>query len=263
MQSIKYSLFAASLAAIADAQGVDPKAYLCAVGSNMLPQVTTTIQSQGPFQMNIETNSNNNLAFTNFCTQEIDSTTVSYCSDAPTFVTDAVDDQSLFGIGDDFAGNMQGGWTTDGRIVTGTVATTDTAAGSTTMTQPVYTVRSITESAWNYNVQNMGAGSLSLAAGSPTITGTESSGLSGFALETGPVTDQSFAGGSAAITPNLYIGQGDYSSIFTQTNPHVNPLADSTGAYPLESVGFGVLTFDVNGDPSSTYFSSLGVTNQT
>ena len=164
--------------------------------------------------MNIETNSNNNLAFTNFCTQEIDSTIVSYCAEAPTFVTDSLDDQTLFGIGNDFVGNKQGGWTTNGRIVSGTVATTDTAAGTTSMTQNVYTVRSITESAWNYNVQNMEAGSLSLAAGSPTIIGTESSGLSGFALETGPVADQSFAGGSAPITPNLYIGQGDYSSIF-------------------------------------------------
>ena len=214
MQSIKYSFVAASIAVIADAQGSDPVQFECSVGSNMLAQVSTEIQSQGPFVMNIETNSPHNLAFTNFCTQEIDSTTVAYCSDAPTLVTDSLDDQNLFGVGDDFAGDMQGGYTCDGRIVTGSVGLTTSAAGLSVETQEVYTVRSIAESAWNYNVLGMGSGSISLAAGSPTIVNTAESGLSGFALETGPVTDQSFAGGSAAITPNLYIGQGDYSSIF-------------------------------------------------
>ena len=130
MQSIKYSFVAATLAAIADAQGIDPVKFECVVGTNMLPQVTTTIQSQGPFQMNIETNSNNNLAFTNFCTQEIDSTTVAYCSDAPTLVTDSLDDQNLFGVGDNFAGDKQGGYTCDGRIVTGSVGLLTTAAGT-------------------------------------------------------------------------------------------------------------------------------------
>jgi hypothetical protein len=55
----------------------------------------------------------------------------------------------------------------------------------------------------------MGSGAISLSAGSATITQAESSGLSGFSLETGPVADQTFAGtGYAPIPPSLYIGQG-------------------------------------------------------
>lgn len=86
----------------------------------------------------------------------------------------------------------------------------------------------------------MGSGAISLSAGSQTITQTESSGLSGFSLETGPVADQSFAGtGYSPITPALYIGQGQYSGIFNKTMPYVDPLANANGAYPLASVGFG------------------------
>ena len=80
----------------------------------------------------------------------------------------------------------------------------------------------------------MGSGAISLAAGSPTITQTESSGLSGFSLETGPVANQNFAGtGYTPITPSLYIGQGQYNTIFNKTKPYVDPLANSKGAYPL------------------------------
>jgi len=129
-------------------------------------------------------------------------------------VTATLDSSALSGVGSDFTNNKQGGYTTAGRIVSGQVGLNDVAIPpvATTMTQQVYTVSDISGDAWNYNTA-VGSGSLSLAAASPTIIGTEVNGLSGFALETGPVADQSFAGGSAAITPALYIGQGDYSTI--------------------------------------------------
>ena len=69
MQSIKYTLAAASLAAIAEAQGVAPNQYNCTLSASMMPQVTASIQSQGPYMFEIETNMNNNMAFTDFCTQ--------------------------------------------------------------------------------------------------------------------------------------------------------------------------------------------------
>jgi len=80
------------------------------------------------------------------------------------------------------------------------------AGGATTKTQTVYTVTDITGDAWNYG-NAMGSGAISLSAGSPTIIGSESGGLSGFSLETGPVADQTFAGtGYTPMTPSLYIG---------------------------------------------------------
>ena len=76
----------------------------------------------------------------------------------------------------------------------------------------------------------MGSGSISLSAGSATISQTELSGLSGFSLETGPVADQTFAGtGYTPITPALYIGQGNYNTIFNKTFPYVDPLANANG----------------------------------
>jgi hypothetical protein len=109
----------------------------------------------------------------------------------------------------------------------------------------------------------MGSGAISLSAGSATITQAESSGLSGFSLETGPVADQTFAGtGYAPITPSLYLGQGQYNTIFDKTKPYVDPLANANGAYPLESVGFGKMTFAA-GVPATQYFESLGYTNVT
>jgi len=92
MQSIKYTLAAASLAAIAEAQGTIPKNYTCTISPSMMPQITASIQSQGPYMFEIETNMPNNIAFTDFCTQEIDSTTLNYCADAPTYVTDSLSD---------------------------------------------------------------------------------------------------------------------------------------------------------------------------
>jgi|LauGreDrversion4_2_1035121.scaffolds.fasta_scaffold34156_1 hypothetical protein len=92
MQSIKYTLAAASLAAIAEAQGTIPNNYTCTISASMMPQVTASIQTQGPYQFEIETNTPNNMVFTDFCTQEIDSTTLSYCADAPTYVTDSLSD---------------------------------------------------------------------------------------------------------------------------------------------------------------------------
>jgi len=72
MQNIKYLAAAAGLAAVSEAQGIPPHEYACTIAANMMPQVSATIQGLGPFQMNIETNSNNNMAFTSTCTQQID-----------------------------------------------------------------------------------------------------------------------------------------------------------------------------------------------
>lgn len=59
-------------------------------------------------------------------------------------------------------------------------------------------------------------------------------------MESGAVTDQTFAGGQAAMaTPVLAIGAGDYSTFFNAASPKVVLTSDSTGAYPISSVKFG------------------------
>jgi hypothetical protein len=51
----------------------------------------------------------------------------------------------------------------------------------------------------------------------------------------------------------LYIGNGDYSTIVNPLLANVSLTADSTGAYPLTKVGFGLLNFS-SGIPSQGYF---------
>ncbi len=54
------------------------------------------------------------------------------------------------------------------------------------------------------------------------------------------MTPQAFAGGQTAMAnPELYIGAGDYSTLFDSASPSVSLTSDSTGAYPITSVKFG------------------------
>ncbi len=64
--------------------------------------------------------------------QKVDLATEAACSASPTLVTTSVDDQLLMGVGVNFVNLQQGGFTTDGRIVTGTVGLGLSAGGSTT-----------------------------------------------------------------------------------------------------------------------------------
>jgi len=86
--------------------------------------------------------------------------------------------------------------------------------------------------------------------------------MSGFAFETGPVANQSFAGGSETmITPKLFIGGGSYQGIYPDTTSEIVLTPASNGSIGLSSVGFGVMNFS-NGLPSSAFFEELGYTNQ-
>lgn len=88
---------------------------------------------------------------------------------------------------------------------------------------------------------------------SQTASGTSSA----FLLETGPVADQSFAGGQSETIPTLIIGGGDYSAYFPtgQTTIDLTPALD--GSNPISEAGFGILdTTTMIG-----YYSSLGYSN--
>lgn len=134
----------------------------------------------------------------------------------------------------------------------------------TSFTQDLYTVEKITDDAWNWGVTGT-AGALSVARDSKIITQLADGTNSGFFLESGPVADQTFAGGSATSNPTLYIGGSDYSTIY---NPNglseiqIAPNAD--GTFQLDSVGFGQMTFDTSTPPAPTqaFFNDLGYPNQ-
>lgn len=89
---------------------------------------------------------------------------------------------------------------------------------------------------------------------------------SGFLIETGPVADQSFLGGSAIDESKqaLYIGGGQYSQYFdtsAKTTLTLSPEADGTVAF--ESMGFGKVHYDsTKTDPAAGYFQKLGYPHQ-
>lgn len=60
----------------------------------------------------------------------------------------------------------------------------------------IFTVNNITEDAWTNNIA-AGAGNIALNQESTVISLTTTSANGGFLLESGPVVDQSFVGGSA------------------------------------------------------------------
>ena len=122
-------------------------------------------------------------------------------------------------------------------------------------------ITNITEDAWNWG-SGVASGTVTVAALSNTMEALQVGTVSGWSLETGPVADQSFAGGSAVTSNvNLYLGGGDYSDIYPATSADVkiSPLSD--GSFPIGSIGFGVLNFTA-GVPDNGWFEQLGFTNE-
>jgi hypothetical protein len=178
-----------------------------------------------------------------------------------------LDASLLTGVGSEYDYHSQGGFETSGRIVYGEFAI---MCANSTLSTPennfVFTVENILEDAWSLN-KPTGSGSLTVALDSTVISTSAVDGTSGFLLETGPVTDQSFVGGSAIDTTKqlLYIGGGDYSTLFDETAKTtltLSPEADGTIAF--ESMGFGFVTYNTENitDPASGYYQKLGYPHQ-
>ena len=167
-------------------------------------------------------------------------------------------------MGQSYAGKPAGGFVTDGRVIYGDwsllMANQTQAAPFSSF---VFTVSEITDDAWLYNM-NSGSGSMSLSINSTFISQTSAQGAGGFVIDMGPVTDQSFAGGSAPGTGSLYAGGGDYSTLFSNTAKQTVSLTpDGEGAYKLVNVGFGkVQTDTVTKLPTAGFWQPLGYPNQ-
>ena len=143
----------------------------------------------------------------------------------------------LSGVGPNFEGHVQGGFTTNGRTVSGLLEVFQSFGAQPVFVgyqDTMYTVWEITNDGWHYN-KPVSGGSLSLATQSGLIKtlADTTSNKSGFFLQLGPIADQTFANGSDSTAAlELYIGGDDYSAIFNTTGRTVMSVqADSQGLY--------------------------------
>lgn len=108
----------------------------------------------------------------------------------------------------------------------------------------------------NYTEQG---GMLSMAVTSNIMLGSQ------WAIETGQVADQSFAGGPFApmAQPLLYNGDGDYSTIYTglaNNSINITSTATNSSLYQVSSAEFGRMVFNSSGAPYSGYYVDPGTT---
>ena len=184
----------------------------------MMPMVDVVFQTQTLPKMNVANNAMVNSAFTNSCKQNIDGNGDVSCAAAPTLVSHYLNKQACTGVGANFSGHAQGGFVMDGVIIEGdfVLAAAD-GSDINPITADIYAADRLTDDAWSWG-QPYGSGEIGLGINSTIISQTSFIGTSGYLIETGPVTDQSFAGGQApgsvTTVPNLYIGYGDYSPYF-------------------------------------------------
>jgi hypothetical protein len=133
-------------------------------------------------------------------------------------------------------------------------------------TADIYAADRLTDDAWNWGA-NYGAGEIALGIDSTMIKQLGFTGMSGYLIETGPVTDQSFAGGTAPGSttgvPNLYIGYGNYAQYFdANARNTVSLYPNDKGTYTLTSAGFGKVELNTDSQPAKGYWQPIGYPNQ-
>ena len=133
--------------------------------------------------------------------------------------------------------------------------------------QTTYAVRQVTDDAWNYGV-GVGNGFIGVGIDSPLVSALKdnTAGRSGLIINSGPVVDQTFAGGSTvSTTPSVWIGgsspaPGQYECV-NDLLEQATVTANAEGRFPLASVGFGKATFTA-GVPTQAFYKPLGYPNQ-
>jgi hypothetical protein len=155
----------------------------------------------------------------------------------------------------------------DGVIISGDFLLTDVDSSALQpITADIYAADRLTDDSWQWGAA-YGSGEIALGIQSTLIKQLGFIETSGYLIETGPVTDQSFAGGTAPGTdttvPNLYIGYGDYSPHFDASNIETITLVpDEHGLYTFTSVGFGMVELDSGNNPQKGYWQPIGYPNQ-
>lgn len=177
--------------------------------NNMMVTVAATVQTQGPNWVNIENLGDYNYIWGTSCVQSLGSINDAACTASPTFVREDVNDQLLSGSG---ANGIvaQGGFNSSGRFFVGDVMVGLTNGSDINFANAdSFVAERIYNDAWQYG-SSVSSGSMSVSQNSSAITSLTSNSTSGWALESGPVADQSFIGGGPMQTPLVFIGQGNY-----------------------------------------------------
>ena len=244
-------------------EGKDPFAVptnFTAKINNFMVTVSASVQGQGPYQFNLESIGNQNYIWGSECSQSLGDVPNSACTSSPTFVLENINDKILVGGGATMF-NTQGGYDSYGELVTGSVTLWSYGTQYTSV-HDTFVAEKIFADGWNYG-SAVSSGSVSVSIDSAAVNAFRTNLTSGFSIESGPVTDQSFAGGSPVTnTPQLYIGEGNYDNIYKPDQNQVVVIATPQNTYNLKSVGFGVLNFDQStGAPSEGFFYSLGYTD--
>jgi len=138
---------------------------------NNMANVKASFESIDIPYLNTDNNVGSDMIFMSDCTQLLGSRDPLSCSGVPTYATSGVSSLSLTGVGSDFISHEQGGFSTNGRIVSGSLAVCrDSATPCTPVSadESVYAVTEITCDAWNLNTI-MAGGDWSLASNSTFI----------------------------------------------------------------------------------------------
>lgn len=188
------------------------------------------------------------------------------CTAEPTNVIETLDETKLSGVGSTYSMKQQGGFSTSGREISGSFLLEEkSTTGIAAFTNTVYAAGEIHADAWSIN-RMTGAGEVGLGPDSEMMSYYSLINTSGFLIETGPVVEQSFVGGSAidSSKSQLFIGGGQYSQHFDETAKTTLTLTpEASGDYSFEAMGFGFAGFDASSsDPAYGYFSPLGYSHQ-
>lgn len=143
----------------------------------------------------------------------------------------------------DFVNFNQGGYNISGPAYSGSMAmvsTNDTVYEETTI---MVVTDVISENTWLYDVDLLSSGIAAFGPNSFFIYSTNENYMQ-WLIEIGNVANQSFAGGNyePASTPSLFIGDGDYSTLWmgNYSNSVTLTASNETGfSLNLTSISFG------------------------
>lgn len=153
----------------------------------------------------------------------------------------------------------------DGRHVSGSFAL-ELNDGTTTQSQTsdFMGVTQITDDSWGWNRED-GSGEVALGPNTPVVQQLEMFSRSAVILETGPIVDQTFAGGQPIdeTLQVLRIGGGVNANTFNSTAKTTISLTQNDDkTYNLKAAGFGKINWDIVSDtPGSGYYHQLGYPN--
>ena len=211
-------------------------------GSNLI-SVMMDVSNTKDVPFLLELVSNTNFVYADQCkiASSLQTTSNSFCTGAPTYVTEAVSAVT----GSTTTVSMNGYEFEGANASTKLIVTTTNGTEFTTVGQ-VYQVSAINQDNWLYNISSgVGGGQVSLSLhDQSTPLNLDNSNQLKFSIEVGQVANQSFAGRPfVQADPKIYIGEGDYSLV-TGPSVEVYPFVAAISASSKEVTDYGTV-FDL------------------